>query len=196
MGTHTLSRRREREGERGQAARLFRFQRYRTTRSGFWLMVLRLHAPLPFSEKDLRLPAPFPCLPASSFQFFSFFLYAEIFLRSISISQPLRLFTPPFPGLPPFSSHPFLYFLQILSLPFHYQLPPIENEPVDYVTGCNAKYETLRSTVSLESKESVRDVAVCIRTRTPRNKRNTSDYAECLYMQICDDNLEYPHALY
>lgn len=121
----------ERERKREQAVRLFRFQRYRTTRERILINDSSFTRTPDLSEENLRLPASLllPALQSERLSFSLFFpRYAGTILTSISDTRLLRLFSLAISGnasLPPIS-----FFPRIQSFICRLTLA----EPADYVT--------------------------------------------------------------
>lgn len=169
-------------GRRGKRSVCSDFNDTERHGSEFWLMVLRLHTPVEFQRRQTPLASSpsIPLSPHSSLRPFSLSLLFPIcagifssFFFFFSIHLDLSATAPLFRWRSSLS-FPFLLRVSFVSL---------LSVTADYITGCNVKYETLHLTVSLETKGFARDA--CFRTSVPQNRRNTSDYAEYLYMQIC-----------
>lgn len=108
--------------------------------SGFWLMVLRLHATPTFQRRTcVSLRHPTPLCPVGRI-FFSLFQHTGTILTSVSDSRPSCLFSSSFPATPPLSH---FSFLRGSSPSFSFICWPSQNRQITLLIGCNVKYETL-----------------------------------------------------
>lgn len=158
--------------------------------SEFWLMVLRLHAPLAFQRRHKRPPASFLSplsLYSCAFSLSLLFpIYAGIFFPlfffaiHLDLSVTASLFRMTLLSHP-FFPFPFFFSAYLSSLSFY-----LSRQITLLAVMSSMKHYTRQCHSSRRGPPRERCGCAFPDACTPQNRRNTSDYAECLYMQICD----------